>query len=514
MSQYTKLAWSQVEPARPYVHGWHIDAISEHLEAITQGQLTRLLINEPPGVMKSLQTCVFWPTYEWGPAGMPSMRFITYSFDHTLSTRDALKARRLIQSPWYQDLWGDRFKLLDDQNVKTRYENDRTGFRISDYVGGGTGDRGDRDIVDDPHQVKDPDSDAKRGSAILWLRETLPTRLNDPERSAIVVIHHRLHEQDMSAEILENDLGYEHLMLPMEYEPHRCCYTKVKREGHNPAKMRYIASQQVWLPDDWKPQESDSVLLAKEFEKARAQEVYKQDRRTVEGEVLFPERFPPSVVERDKKAMTAYAVAGQFQQRPTPRGGGKIKRHWFKIVKAYPADCYFIRWWDLAATKGAGAYTAGVLMGRSRSEGTFWVVDVKRDQLSSGEVRSLIKQTTDMDYRHYGGNKNYDIWLPQDPGQAGKAQVEDYILALAGFNVHAVPETGDKETRIEPFAAQAEAGNVHLLEGDWNEAYLAELEKFPQSKYKDQADATSGAFSQLILHPKQSIRIGAAKGAY
>ena len=385
LGSFIKLAWHVVEPARRYVHGWHVDAIAEHLTAITDGQLIRLLITIPPGMMKSLLSAVFWPAWEWGPAGKPSMRFIGFSYEQTLSTRDALRCRRLMQSEWYQNLWGDKFKFVDDQNVKTRFENDKTGYRISDYVGGGTGDRGDRDIVDDPHNVKDGELDAMRLRAQLWLSETLPSRLNDPDRSAIVVIHHRIHSGDMAGEIIARDLGYEHLMLPMEFEVERRCKTKIGFK----------------------------------------------DPRTKEGELLFPARFPKEVVERDKHAMGRYACAGQFQQRPAPRGGGLIKRDWFEIVGAAPADCYWVRHWDLAASEEAGsAYTSGVLIGCSRSTKMFYVKDVKRQRLAGDGVKRLILQTAAIDMMELG-KRNYQIWLPQDPGQAGKVQAKDFTLLLA-----------------------------------------------------------------------------------
>ena len=145
LQSFMRLGWHVVEPARVFISGWAIDAIADHLAAVSNGDLTRLVINVPPGMTKSLTTCVFWPAWEWGPRGDPSKRFLGFSYDTALSTRDALRCRRLMSSFWYQTLWGDRFKLLDDQNTKTRYENDQTGFRISDYVGGGTGERGDID---------------------------------------------------------------------------------------------------------------------------------------------------------------------------------------------------------------------------------------------------------------------------------------------------------------------------------------------------------------------------------
>ena len=240
LARFIKLAWHVVEPARLYIHGWAISCIAEHLEAMGRGELLRLAIAVPPGQMKSLLTGVFFPAWQWGPSAMPSQRYIGFSYDTALSTRDALRCRRLMMSSWYQQLWGDRFSFLDDQNTKTRYMNSKTGFRLSDYVGGGTGDRGDVLIVDDPHQVKDPESEAMRSRALLWLHETMPTRLNDPSKSSIVVIHHRLHEQDMIGEILACDLGFDYLMMPMEYEPSRRCYTNVKRDGVEPSKMRFL----------------------------------------------------------------------------------------------------------------------------------------------------------------------------------------------------------------------------------------------------------------------------------
>jgi predicted phage terminase large subunit-like protein len=321
--------------------------------------------------------------------------------------------------------------------------------------------------VDDPHNVKDGESDAKRNAALLWLHETLPSRLNDPERSAIVVIHHRIHEQDIAGEILAHKLGYEHLMLPMEFEVKRRCKTSIGFK----------------------------------------------DPRKKEGELLFPGRFPKSVVERDKKAMGSYAVAGQFQQRPAPRGGGMIKRHWFEIVGAAPVDCYWVRRWDLASTKDAGAYTAGVLIGMSRSSKLVYIKDIKREQLDGDGVKKLIKQTAAIDMVEVG-RRNYQVWLPQDPGQAGKVQAKDFTLLLAGYDVHTELESGDKETRAKPFAAQAEAQNIKLVRGEWNNAFLDEAAKFPTGKYKDQVDAASGGYGNLIMFPKRGAIFSAAKGGY
>ncbi|MES1987850.1 MAG: hypothetical protein V4440_07450, partial [Pseudomonadota bacterium] len=214
-----------MEPGQPYVDGWHVGAICEHLEAITNDEINRLLINIPPGTMKSTLTSVFWPAWEWGPMGRPSTRIIGASHEQGLAIRDTLKMRRLVTSEWFQTLWPT--PLTGDQNEKKYYENKATGFRQACAVAGMTGKRGDRVIWDDPHSVEASLSVLERETALRVFRETLPTRLNNPDRSAIIIVMQRLHENDVSGLILESDLGYEHLCLPMEFEVDRRCVTSI-----------------------------------------------------------------------------------------------------------------------------------------------------------------------------------------------------------------------------------------------------------------------------------------------
>ena len=157
----------------------------------------------------------------------------------------------------------------------------------------------------------------------------------------------------------------------------------------------------------------------------------------------------------------------------------------------------WVRCWDLAATEktenGDPAFTAGVLMGK-RKNGRYIVADVVNKQMSASDVRQTIKHTAQQDIAKY---KRVKIRLPKDPGQAGKEQAESYIKFLAGFNVVTVAETGSKETRAEPMAAQWQAGNFDILTGSWNEEYLQQLENFPDSKFKDMVDASANAFTEL-----------------
>lgn len=456
LAAFIEHAWPVIEPGQPYVHGWHIDAICEHLEAITAGDISRLLINIPPGTMKSLAVGVFWPAWEWGPKNLPSTRIVAASHEQGLAVRDNLRARRLIASSWYQSLWGERVILTQDQNAKIKFENEATGFRQAAAAGSITGARGDRVIIDDPHSVEGAASEATRESVIEWFLEAVPTRLNNPDRSAIVVVMQRLHERDVSGVILAKELGYDHLCLPMEFEPERKCRTSIGFE----------------------------------------------DPRSEDGELLFPDRFPAHVVERDKKVMGAYAVAGQFQQRPAPRDGGLFKRAWLPVVDAVPVNAQRCRAWDFAATAGGGDYTAGVRVARGQ-DGIFYVEHVARDQLSPGGVEQLLLSTASQD------GTGVKIQLAQDPAAAGKTDAANKIKLLAGYAVHAKPVSGSKELRAGPAAAQAEAGNVRLVRGAWNEAFLDELCGFPTAAHDDQVDAFADALNALAIPLVPSAASGA-----
>ncbi|UQI42745.1 MULTISPECIES: phage terminase large subunit [Pseudomonadota] len=442
LANFVREAWHVLEPGQPYIHGWHVDAICEHLEAITDGDLTRLLINIPPGTMKSTLTSVFWPAWEWGPKGLAHIRMIGASHEQGLAVRDTRKMRNLITSDWFQERWPT--PLTSDQNQKTFYENSSTGWRQACAVASMTGKRGDRVVWDDPHSVEAALSAAHRETALRVFQETLPTRLNNPDSSAIVIVMQRLHEADVSGFILEDDYGYEHLCLPMEFEPDRRCTTSL---GFT-------------------------------------------DPRTEDGELLFPQRFSRETVDRDKKIMGAMAVAGQFQQRPAPRGGGFFEWQKISIVETVPKMTKVVRFWDKAGTDGAGAYTAGVKIGQGE-DGLFYILDVVREQYSAPKRERTIRLTAELD------GLLVDQWIEQEPGSGGKESAESTIRNLAGYSIYAERPTGDKAVRAEPFAIQVEAGNVRLLRGEWNQPYIDEMKTFPVGKYKDQMDASGGGFNKV-----------------
>jgi predicted phage terminase large subunit-like protein len=441
LKAFVEQAWPVIEPGTPLIWGWSMDAICEHLEAVNKRDIKRLVINVPPGMSKSRLTRVSYPCWAWTTD--PYHKFLSASYALDLTIRDNLDARRIVTSDWYRNTFG--IDIAEDDAGKTGFSLSTYGSMKAVTVGGKTtGFRGDTFIIDDPINVQDANSVVKRAEALEWFREAAQNRINSATQSAIVVIMQRVHEEDVAA--LAREMGYEHLTIPMRWDE----------------QFRHTTSI-GWT-----------------------------DPRTEEGELAFPERFPKEWVDRTEKDMGPYAFAAQYQQTPVPRKGAFFAVEAVDLVDDLPDEDFIaVRAWDLAASAGKGAHTAGVHMLWGRKSQKFYVADVRRGQWGAGQVRDEIDAAATDD-----GHATR-IVLPQDPGQAGKAQVEDLVARLAGFDVRAERQSGDKETRANPFAAQVERGNVVVLRRAWTRAYLDELRTFPVGKYKDQVDASASALNML-----------------
>ena len=274
LANFVREAWHVLEPKTRYIETWHGRAICQHLEAVTDGRITRLLVNVPPGASKSLLVSVFWPAWEMGPMGLRSMRYLSTAFSDTALTRHARLHRDLMRSPWYQRHWPVEFERTSETDFSTVEKGGREAIPFPSLTSG----RADRLIIDDPHSVEKAESKSERERTVMRFREGAINRLNDQERSAIVIIMQRLHEGDISGCVLDNNMGYTYVCLPMEYEPERHCATEIGFD----------------------------------------------DPRTRRGELLCPERWSAETVEQLKNDMSSVAYAGQYQQRPVPRGGGII----------------------------------------------------------------------------------------------------------------------------------------------------------------------------------------------
>jgi predicted phage terminase large subunit-like protein len=210
--------------------------------------------------------------------------------------------------------------------------------------------------------------------------------------------------------------------------------------------------------------------------------------RTADNPFL-PDSFYSTVRQQYTSALAAQELEGEF----VDLSGSMFKRHWFTIVAASPVNADRVRYWDKAATENDGDYSCGVRI--AEADGIYYVEDVVRGQWGAGQRDRIIIQTAALDDRL----GDCEIWTEQEPGSGGKESAENTIKLLAGYSIRAHKVTGDKVTRADPFAAQAEAGNVKIVAGAWNADWLDELCSFPEGKHDDQVDASAGAFSKLHL---------------
>lgn len=466
LSQFVKMMWPTVEGSR-YVHGYHIDAICEHLMAVSSGQIKKLLITIPPRFMKSLLTAVFWPAWDW--LKNPERRFLFASYAQSLSLRDSRRCRMVIQSERYEKLLQSHqpdLVLVGDQNTKIRFDNNFNGYRIATSVGGAlTGEGGNVVCVDDAHNLIEGESEAVREGVITWWSEAMSTRRDDFKNSAYVIIGQRVHEHDLIGHILATESGWDHLCLPMRYE------------GNS-----RVASTLGY-----------------------------KDPRKVANELLWPTRCDEADCRELEERLGQYATACQLQQRPAPREGGMFRTANMAIVKAVNPNMVVdtVRYWDKAGTQGGGAYTAGVRMRRLKKvQGmTFEYVidDVVRGQWTAGVREAYIKMTAQTD-NHKSGHI-IKTWVEQEPGSGGKESAENTIRMLTGYRVFKDPvgaSEGNKVARAEPLSAQVEIGNVAVLEAPWTRDLLDEMKLFPNGRYKDQVDAVSGAFNKLCVPAKRA----------
>jgi predicted phage terminase large subunit-like protein len=472
LREFVEQAWRIVEPATPFVPGWHIYAIIDHLEAVSRGEIRNLLINVPPRHMKSLLVSVFWPAWEW--IRCPERRWLFSSYAFGLSMRDSLKCRRLIESPWYQSRWGDRYALTVDQNTKSRFDNNRSGYRLSTSVGGAaTGEGGDRIVCDDPHNVQEAESDSIRNGTLEWFDVVMSTRVNDPKTSAMVVVMQRCHQRDLSGHLLDKG-GWEHLCLPAEYEGSK-----------------------------------------------RVTSIGFSDPRTEQGQLLWPEQFRAKEIAELKISLGSYAAAGQLQQRPSPAGGGLIKPYWFRFwqppdanlppvlvrmpdgtqrsVIAHPIAHVEeqVQSWD-CSFKGLDTsdYVVGQIWGRTGS--SFLLLDQVRGRM---DLPATVKAVREQSKRW----PNCCAKLIEDKAN-GPAVMQMIAHEIPG--ILAVNPEGGKVARAAAVSPLIEAGNVYLphpMFMPWVADFLEECAAFPNGAHDDQVDAMTQVLLRWHKAPEQAI---------
>lgn len=470
LAEFIRQAWHVLEPANPLVWGWHIDAICEHLEAVTRGDIRQLIINVPPGHSKSLCVDVFWPAWIW--TTNPHWRSLFCAHSLPLATRDSKKCRDLVESDWYQKLFRPTWKLAGDQNVKTNYETTDRGARQCLAIGGSTGFRGDMTVVDDPLPAEEHPSDEKLENVRSWYDFQFSSRLNDMKTGRRVVIMQRLHERDLSGHLIDKGT-YEHLMLPSEFDPSRRCVTSI----------------------GW------------------------EDPRTERGELMCPEKFPAEVIEEAKGSLGDYGYSGQHDQNPAPSGGGIFKEWWWRFwwpqgvreppphkvrlpdgtwhacaQRELPSEREFtsqFQSWDMTFKDEAeNDYVAGGPWAAAGAD--CFLLDLVYEQLEFVDTCTALQ---DLSARHPGTIAKYVE--DKANGPAVISQLKHTVPGLIP-----VEPKGNKTARARAVSPIVQAGNVYLPHPalfPWVSSLLYELKTFPKSAHDDRTDMITQALTQHYL---------------
>jgi predicted phage terminase large subunit-like protein len=444
LADFIEHAWPYVVPGKRFVRGKHVEVICEHLEAVSYGEIKNLIVNIPPGMMKSLSTCVFWPVWDW--LQHPGTKFFFTSYTPKL-VRDSNKAAKdLILSPWFQARWGDHIVVKPGSQVDD-YKNSKGGQRFVSSVGGiATGMHPDIQVIDDPQKASDAESEANREKVKVWWGGTMSTRGATSPDLRRVVIMQRIHEDDLVGHVLATEKGeWEHLKLPMEYDPRRAVATV--------------------LGADW---------------------------RQEPGELLCPALLDRKAVEKMKRGMGARAVSAQFDQDPAPADGSIFKKETFRFCKAEALPKSWdmvVQSWDCTfkSTKDSDFVSGGVW---GISGTSFYLLDEFHARADFGETCDAIRA---MKVRWPASS----AILVEDKAN-GSAVISVLTKEIVGI-IPVNPE-GGKDSRANAVSPMIEAGNVVFLdptEAPWVEDLLVELLSFPMGKNDDRVDMLSQALTYL-----------------
>lgn len=515
LARFVAAAWPSFDPS-PYHPCWAIEALCEHLQAVTEGQIKNLLVNFPPRCAKTSVTSICYPAWVWAQRSLtyrtgPRVRFLCGSYNHDLALTNSTMTRRLILSPWYQSLWGDRFELRVDQNTKTKFDTTSGGTRIATSVGGSLlGIGGDIIIIDDPHNTESVESEAEREAALKWWKEISTTRLNDPKQSPLVVIMQRLHEEDVSGHILASDWSDEwcHLMIPMQYESQRHCVTSI----------------------GWQ----DPRGLDEDGEQLDAHDAEERD-----GELMWPERFGEREIQRMKTELGPYMASGRLQQMPVPDRGGIFDRTWWERYDhpqgQLPVFDYVLASLDGAFTeKEENDPSALTVWGVWSEDGNRRIMLMRawRKHLKFSGERRLVEPLPSGPFRlrqddgSVRFNPNWIKWQRETqehwglmewlyfqctearahkliieakgPGISAAQELQNRFGAIfSATAVQTVPVKGDKVARalaVQPMFAK---GQIYAPLRDYAQMVIDEMAVFPKGKYDDLTDSATQALSYL-----------------
>ncbi len=450
LREFVREAWAVLEPAKRYVDNWHVDYICEHLTAVDQGQIRRLVVNIPPRMMKSILVSVLWPVWSW--TERPWTRWVFASYAAALSVKHSVDRRDVINSEWYKHRWGSLYELADDQNLKTEFKNTERGFMIATSVGGTiTGKGGDRIVIDDLLNPMEAESKAAREAANKFYANTLTTRLDDPKTGAIVVVMQRLHKEDLTGLVLREG-GWTHLSIPAKAE-------------HSHSLVFPLSGRVVERPA---------------------------------GHMMFADRYGDREWEGQRRAMGTRSHDAQVQQSPTSEVGDILKKHWWRFYDDVPDGFDLVlQSWDLAfGDSDGGSFVVGQVWGLRGSRK--YLLDQFRDHVDYPGTKRAIESMTarwPMANMKLVENKANGPAILSDLGQTIPGMIP-------------VSPMGDKVQRASAIAPTVEAGDVYLPSPErapWVTAFIDECGEFPNGSNDDQVDTASQAITRLNEIVSQSL---------
>lgn len=425
----------------------HHKLVLNAMDRCSKRDTGRLMIFMPPGSAKSTYASVVFPADYLGYS--PGERIILASYGDTLATKMGRRTRSIVKQARYKGI--HQTELSADSKASDNFTlTNGSEYMACGILGGVTGNRANGIVIDDPIKGREQaNSQVIRDKTWDAYQDDLLTRLIPG--GWVVLIQTRWHEDDLAGRILPTDWAGESGMI-------------MCKDGNEWEVLCLQAQCEV---------ENDP--LGREM-----------------GEYLWPEWFTEKHWNQYKS--NARTWGSLFQQRPSPLDGDLFNPHMMPIIDALPAGrIQWVRGWDLAATQGGGDYTAAPKLGRYGPDNDqFVIADVVRGQWGPHNRDAAMKTTAQLD----GKATKQD--MPQDPGAAGVIQIDAIVKLLLGYPVVWSLESGDKETRAGPAAAQVNVGNVSLLRGDWNAAFIDELRSFPNGTYDDQVDGFSRAFARLL----------------
>lgn len=451
--EFFKDAFKVLNPTDDYSDNWHIEYLCDRLQQETiriknkEPRQKDLIINIPFRSAKSLICTVCYPVWSW--IIYPEMKFICTSFSGDLALEHAQLSRNLMESMWFQKYFGNQVKLRKDENSKGFFVNESGGFRKSVGIGGQiTGSGASCIILDDPNSPKKAESEVERLAANNFYDQTLYSRLNQPEIGVRIIIQQRLHEEDISGHLLDlRPEDHELICIPGE------------------------------LADNISPKEIEKYYI--------------------DG-LFWPGRFSQNQLRAYKKALGSYGYSGQISQKPTPEGGGIIKRTWLEIVDPMsiirnPVDEPIHFFADTAySEKSAKNNDPSAILACFKRKNTLYVINSHEIWLEFPDlINHIIKYTAANGYS--AGSKIYI-----EGAASGKSIIQE-LRSKTNLNVIEVDKPkDDKLTRLNAVSATVESMRVKLIKGAWNEQFLHQVINQPNSKYWDQTDCFVMAIDNLL----------------